>query len=97
MPVMKYRDPQDGAFKLVPLTAERGATGPTGPAGENTPVRVINFPLPLDTWIINSDHLIDVVVIDSAGNVIEPGGIIYEGTNITLQFSAAFSGTAYCF
>lgn len=57
----------------------------------------VDFPSPLSVWNIDIGHVTNVVVIDSAGSVVEPGNIIYSGTSMQLKFSAAFSGTAYCF
>lgn len=50
-----------------------------------------------DTWVVK--HLLGrfpaVTVVDSAGNVVE-GGVRYDSADqITLSFSAPFSGSAY--
>jgi|18_taG_2_1085343.scaffolds.fasta_scaffold73000_2 hypothetical protein len=53
---------------------------------------------PLLTWQIshNLDKFVSVSVVDSAGSVVA-GEIKYvDSNNITLSFSAPFSGKAYC-
>lgn len=58
---------------------------------------ILDFATPQSTWAIDIGRTANITVIDSAGNVVEPGSIHYNGTSITLEFSAAFSGKAYCF
>jgi hypothetical protein len=59
---------------------------------------VIPFPTPSSTWVIEGlGYIPNIIVIDSANSVVEPGSIDYAGTTVTLEFSAPFSGTAYCF
>ena len=73
-----------------------GGPGPVGPQGPGD-AQVIDFPVPSTEWVIDIGKLADVVVIDSAGTVQEPGDIKYEGNKVTLTFSAAFSGRVLCF
>jgi hypothetical protein len=74
--------------------------GGGGGAGEGADVEgplIIPFPSALATWVIEVGYIPNIIVIDSAGSVVEPGSIEYTGTTVTLGFSAPFSGTAYCF
>ena len=53
--------------------------------------------LPASTWVITHDleKFPSVTVVDSANSTVE-GGITYNNENeLTLTFSAAFSGKAY--
>lgn len=86
MASLKYKDPDSGQWISI-------STG-SGDGGE--PV-IIDFPSPLASWVVDIGRLASVVVIDSSGSVCEPGDIHYSGTQITMEFSAPFSGTAYCF
>lgn len=75
-----------------------GPRGPIGPAGApGGEAQVIDIATPSYIWELDVGQLIDVVVIDSAGTVIEPGNIKYEGNKAVLTFSSAFSGRAICF
>lgn len=58
---------------------------------------LVQFPTPQSVWNIDLGYACNVVVTDSAGQVVEPGTITYSGTSMQLVFSGAFSGTAYCF
>jgi len=72
--------------------------GVEGDIGTGEPKSVIvDFPTPMSTWVIDVGFRPSITVVDSAGSVVEPGSIKYSGTTVTLMFSAAFSGTAYCF
>lgn len=73
------------------------AIGPRGAPGGGGRSEIINFPVPSTTWVVHPDFLGSVVVLDSAGDVIEPGHIEYNGNEITMLFSSAVSGTVYCF
>jgi hypothetical protein len=73
------------------------AIGPRGAPGGGGRSEIFSFPVPAKTWVVTPDFLGSVVCIDSAGDVIEPGAISYYGNEITLDFSAAVSGTVYCF
>lgn len=74
------------------LTGPAGPQGVPGPPGGADPT-VIEFPTPSTQWTIDLGRLTHVIVRDSSGRVVEPGGITYTGSQLTLDFSAAFSGT----
>jgi hypothetical protein len=74
------------------FTEERGDARYSRLGGE-----IIQFPSPLSVWTIDIGYLCNIVVTNSAGQVVEPGNISYSGTSMQLTFSAPFSGTAYCF
>lgn len=62
------------------------------------PMEVIDFPAPTATWVIDVGRMVDVVVINSAGQVVWPGEIVYgPGTKVTMQFSFPFSGKVHCY
>jgi hypothetical protein len=66
--------------------------------GVQRPVEVVPFPVPTTTWVVDVGRMVDVVVIDSAGQVIWPGQIVYgPGYKITMQFSHPFSGQVHCY
>jgi hypothetical protein len=77
-----------------------GPTGPTGPSGSGGGgggSLAYNQAVPTDTWVIvhSLGFNPNVTVVDSAGTTVE-GSISYDSsTQITITFSAAFSGTAY--
>lgn len=73
------------------------AVGPRGAPGGGGRSEIFNFPVPSKTWVVHPDFLGSVVVLDSAGDVIDPGHIEYNGNEITMLFSSAVSGTVYCF
>lgn len=74
-----------------------GSPGKPGLSGAR-PMELVDFPAPTSTWIIDMGQPCDVVVINSANQVVWPGDMIYgPGTQITLVFSAPFSGQAQCF
>lgn len=87
----------------APIIIDIISSGPPGPRGNPGPpgsaggVVIIDIPAPQSTWVIDVGEIADIMVIDSAGTVVEPGEIKYEGTKVTLTFSAPFSGQAYCF
>lgn len=68
-----------------------GPPGPAGPPGGGAPT-VIEFPTPSAQWTVDLGRLTHVIVRDSAGRIVEPGGITYTGSQLTLDFSAPFSG-----
>lgn len=91
--VISETEPTNGAELWVNLSLESGGGGSGGGGGE---IRVFTFDTPADHWKIYADTLIgSVVVVDSAGTVVEPGTITHAGTTADLYFSAPFSGTAY--
>lgn len=60
--------------------------------------RRIDFPIPNATWVIDIGTLCYIIVYDSSKRVVEPGTIEATGsTELTLTFSAPFSGVAYCY
>lgn len=67
-------------------------------AGLTNHTYVHNQTIPSDTWVINHDltgKFPSVTVIDSAGSVVV-GDVRYTAPNqVTVTFSAGFSGTAY--
>lgn len=75
-----------------------GPTGPTGPIGPNIPIAYAHSQgISASVWPVNHDlgFYPNVTVVDSAGFVVE-GHLEYVDTNnLTLTFSAQFSGTAY--
>lgn len=73
------------------------AIGPRGAPGGGGRSEIYSFPVPSTVWTVYPDFLGSVVVLDSAGDVIEPGHIEYNGNEITMLFSSAVSGTVYCF
>lgn len=88
MATLRYLDPLTGAW------VELGIGGSGG--GDGSDVRIFDFPNPSTSWTINAGSLIGaIVVVDSAGTVVEPGTIVHSGTTATLEFSASFSGRAY--
>lgn len=81
-----------------PASTVPGPTGPTGPAGGGGGGSLsFEQQVPSDVWIIlhNLGFQPNVTVVDSGGTTVE-GSISYDSVNqITLTFSAAFSGFAY--
>lgn len=79
---------------------ETGATGPQGIAGPEGPevaTYVFDQGMPAALWVINHDlqRFPAVIVSDSTGRIVE-GDVVYVSANtVTVQFQAAFSGTAY--
>ena len=75
-----------------------GPIGPTGPAGTPESVSYVhNQAVSSNNWPIahNLGWYPNITVVDSAGSIVE-GHIDYDDeNNITLTFSAAFSGKAY--
>lgn len=81
----------------TPVTLTLGTTGPQGPAGPSGVSFVYAQGTPATIWHINHNLGIypTVIVIDSANTQYE-GAIVYTDiNNLTITFSAAFSGTAY--
>lgn len=82
------------------LASTAGGTGPTGPAGPAGPpggTYVHNQGVVASTWVVthNLGAYPNVTVEDSAGTTVE-GEIVHNTVNqLTLTFSAAFSGIAY--
>lgn len=60
-------------------------------------VQRIDFPTPQSVWVIDIGMPCQVVVYDSSGREVQPGTITQTGTQMTLVFSAPFSGVAYCY
>jgi hypothetical protein len=81
---IKYKDPVSDQWVQLAVV---GASQPT----------IVDFPSPQSTWVIDLGRMVNVVILNSAGDVVEPGSIKYDQTEITMTFSAAFSGKAYCF
>ena len=75
-----------------------GPVGPTGPAGISQTISYVhNQNSSSDTWVIthNLGWFPNVTVVDSGGTNVE-GDVQYDSENqITLNFSAGFSGIAY--
>ena len=60
--------------------------------------RRMDFPVPLSIWVIDIGKTCAVIIYDSTRRVVEPGTIESTGpTELTLTFSAPFSGVAYCY
>lgn len=80
----------------------RGEPGPTGPAGPpgggSSDTEVFTQVSPSATWVVTHSLVGDfpsVTVVDSGGTVVE-GSVTYQSTTqLTITFSAAFSGLAY--
>lgn len=73
----------------------QGIPGPPGPSGGTGFVFVQNTPL--SVWHINHglQRFPSVTVVDSLNDEVEGDVVYVDGNNITLTFSAPFSGTAY--
>lgn len=75
-----------------------GPQGPQGPAGSGGDLSYTHVQATASaTWLVthNLGKIPSVTVIDSAGSEVE-GDVAYTSANsLTLNFSAAFSGTAY--
>jgi len=69
--------------------------GPAGPSGAETYIH--DQSLPSDVWVIghNLDRYPSATVVDSAGSTIICDVQYDSPDQITIQFSAAFSGRAY--
>jgi hypothetical protein len=82
--------PSDGSEIWVDWGAEGGGSG------SGAIVTRIDQNTPIATWVLDTGRLIGAIrVIDSAGGEVEPGDIDVTGpTEVTLTFSAAFSGYA---
>lgn len=96
--------------KTVTITkiAEQGLPGRTGSAGSTGPIgpmgpagsgwtAVITQSIPSTIWVMshNLHKYPSIVVVDSAGTIVE-GDIEYLDTNtVQITFSGAFAGTAY--
>lgn len=83
------------------LIGVQGPAGPQGPQGERGIDGDLNYHhiqgAPSATWVVshNLNKYPSVLVIDSGGSEVA-GTIIYNSTNqLTLEFSAGFSGNAY--
>jgi hypothetical protein len=95
-----------GAQGIQGLTGEQGFTGAqgtqgiTGIQGERGPMAesyTHEQAIPLAVWVVNHPllRMPSVAIVDSAGSNVE-GEIRYDSnTQITITFSAAFSGYAY--
>jgi hypothetical protein len=58
----------------------------------------LDFPVPQSTWVVDIGTPCHVIVYDSSKRIVEPGTIMATGTTeLTLIFSAPFSGVAYCY
>jgi hypothetical protein len=80
------------------LTQARGDARYLRPGSPGTVTQIIDFPVPSATWVVDVGRIVDVAVINSAGQEVWPGEVLYgPGTMITLKFSAPFSGKTYCF
>ena len=74
-----------------------GPSGPPGPPGPGGATYVYNQGTAASTWVIthNLGYHPNITVEDSSGNTVE-GEITHDSVNqLTLMFSAAFSGIAY--
>ena len=85
---------QDNETRILVANSDGGSggggTGPTSFVHTQTATS--------DTWVVNHNlgFYPNVTVIDSAGTTVV-GEIEYVNTNkLTIKFSAAFSGKAYC-
>lgn len=81
--------------KMVNVVVQ--TTGPRGAQGGGGRQETHRFDIPSTVWVVEPDFLANIVVLNSAGEVVEPGEITYRGNEITLMFSAPFSGLVHCF
>lgn len=84
-----------GADSTVP--GPQGPQGVQGPPGTDA-TYVHTQALPASTWVVphNMGKRPSITIFDSANDEIE-GDIVHNSVNqLTLTFSAAFSGVAYC-
>lgn len=74
----------------------QGPQGPPGPAGEDANF-VFTQSTPASQWDITHDlgKTPAVMVVDSAGTVVQGRILVLSSSEIRLEFSAPFSGTAY--
>lgn len=83
---------QDNETRILVATSEGGGGGGGGTGYVHTQTASSN------NWTVNHNlgYYPNVTVVDSAGtNVV--GEVVYESINkLTIKFSAAFSGKAYC-
>lgn len=82
---------QDEVVRVITV----GEQGPPGPSGAET--YVYDQDTPSDEWVIqhNLDRYPSATVVDSAGSTIICDVQYDTVDQITIQFSAAFSGRAY--
>jgi hypothetical protein len=82
---------------VVDLTIDVDVVGQPGISGGRL-MQVVDFPVPQSVWVVDVGQSTDVVVINSAGEVVWPGKVTYgPGTQVTMHFSAPFSGRAQCY
>lgn len=81
--------------KMVNVVVQ--TTGPRGAQGGGGRQETHRFDIPAAVWVVEPDFLANIVVLNSAGEVVEPGEITYRGNEITMIFSAPFSGLVHCF
>lgn len=87
---------QPPASVLSAVAVGQGPAGPAGPAGSDLNYRHQQS-TPSNVWVIvhSLGKYPSVTVIDSAGSEVE-GEIVYDNDNqVTIVFSAGFSGNAY--
>jgi len=78
-----------------------GEDGEQGPPGDPGSSESFNYThdqgVPSTTWNINHDlnGFPNVTVVDSAGTQVEGNVVYVDANNMTISFSAAFSGKAY--
>jgi len=75
-----------------------GATGPAGPSGANTNAAYAHAQIgPSAVWTVvhGLGYRPNVTVVDSGGTVVEGTVGYVSASELTITFSAAFSGTAY--
>jgi hypothetical protein len=77
------------------VTGVAGPAGATGPAGDATYVHTQMVAAATWTIVHNLGKFPAVVVIDSAGTVVEGDVAYVDADTVILRFSAAFGGTAY--
>lgn len=80
------------------LDSLKGDIGNTGQNGQNGGNFTHDQMIPSDTWNVvhNLGYKPNVLIEDSAGTIVH-GEIDYvDNNNLTLRFSAAFAGKAYC-
>lgn len=86
-----------GGMGLPGIQGPEGPQGPQGIPGASNSSYVHNQLDPSDTWTIvhNLQMYPNIVVIDSAGSVVEGDRQYTDNNTVVLTFSGAFSGVAY--
>src|SRR5665213_1181258 len=92
-----------GADGGTGLPGAKGDAGPAGPQGAIGPAGLDRFyahtqSLPATTWNVahNLGKFPSVTVVDSAGTQVMGAVVHIDANNLVINFSAGFSGKAYC-